>query len=403
MFLGALRVSLDDIEVGTLEYFENERQRFTFAPGYRAAFLTNRPILGQIFEDRFPEPIEVDGPICWFAHLLPQGVMRRWRSRLLSLDEDDAFRLLECLGEDLPGAVTLTPTRGLVRPRTPVVQERQEPVEPEETLRFSLAGAQWKLSARSEGTGLTTTARNGEKSFVAKFHAPEYPELPQCEFATMTWAAESGIVTPPFSLRSVDDFDVVPSQMPKGDGKVFVIERFDRRATGKVHIEDFGQILDLPPGNEQYNSTYEEIAAVLKWISSRESVAEFVRQLIFSICCGNGDAHVKNFSVMYGDGRNCTIAPAYDIVSTIQYPWIADELALPLGETRDFGSIAISSFEKLFANAGFDNAKGVAIVKETLDRISAGWNCSGVRENFSQKQQERIERHFQRLPLINGK
>ena len=68
----------------------------------------------------------------------------------------------------------------------------------------------------------------------------------------MSWARAAGLCTPEFTLRHVSDFDQIPEEMPTGDGKVFVIERFDRTHTGRVHIEDFGQILDRPPGHSQY-------------------------------------------------------------------------------------------------------------------------------------------------------
>ena len=106
---------------------------------------------------------------------------------------------------------------------------------------------------------------------IAKFHAPEYPGLPQCEFATMIWAKESGVETPNFELRSIADFDSVPDEMPTGDGTVFVIERFDRRDEKRIHMEDFGQILDRPPGDPQYHGTYEEIASVIRWIAPESS------------------------------------------------------------------------------------------------------------------------------------
>lgn len=44
-----------------------------------------------------------------------------------------------------------------------------------------------------------------------------------------------------------------------------------------------------------------------------------VRRLVVNILLGNGDAHLKNFSLIYRDPKKPDLAPAYDIVSTIQY------------------------------------------------------------------------------------
>ena len=105
----------------------------------------------------------------------------------------------------------LEPCESELRPKQTVTILRKEASETEASLfRFSLAGAQWKLSARSAGRGLTTRAKSGGTSCIAKFHSPEYPGLPQCEFATMSWARAAGLCTPEFTLRHVSDFDQIP-------------------------------------------------------------------------------------------------------------------------------------------------------------------------------------------------
>lgn len=396
----ALLVGVRGCDVGVLEHFEDESQRFSFCPQYLSALRAARPVLGQIFEDRYPNAIHVGGPICWFTHLLPQGVMRRWRCRLLGLDEDDSFGLLSALGKDLPGAVTLTPTASALASRRAVVARPPSVTAAEEgVLRFSLAGAQWKLSARSAGRGLTTTAAAGGTAYIAKFHAPEYPGLPRCEFATMNWARAAGLLVPPFDLRTVEDFDVIPEGLPTGDGGVFLSERFDRHGDQRIHMEDFGQILDRPPGDPQYHGGYEELAAVLRWIAP-ESAAEFLKQIVFNVLCGNGDAHLKNFSVVYHDGRNATLSPAYDLVSTIHYcPRGRENLALSLSGRKSFQSVALDSFQKLTSLFGFDTAAGRKLVSEAVRVTLDAWHRPEVREPFSAGQVERIGEHLTGLPL----
>lgn len=403
----ALAVSVGGVQVGILEHFEDERQRFSFSDRYVNALLNSRPVLGQIFEDRFPNGISVDGPLCWFAHLLPQGVMLRWRSRLLEIDEDDTFELLTQLGDDLPGAVTLIPCEPELSPTKSKPSESHvatdtdaTPAESEAALfRFSLAGAQWKLSARSSGRGLTTRALSGERSYIAKFHSPEYPGLPQCEFATMSWAQAAGVRTPEFSLRQASEFDQIPEDMPTGDGKAFVIERFDRTPTGRIHIEDFGQILDRPPGHAQYSGSYEEIASVIRWIAP-DSAEEFVKAVVFHVIAGNGDAHLKNFSVVYTDGRNAVLSPAYDIVSTMLYVKPGkEELALTLAGQRKFNCVNHDSFSQLFENLGLEQTIGNKIVNEFAETAIGAWTQGDIRSNYSELQIERLQSHIDSLPL----
>ena len=390
--MSALQVLLGDIEVGVLENFEDESERFTFAEGYLSAFIERRPILGQIFEDRFPDPITVGGPIAWFSHLLPQGAMRHWRSRLYGIDEDDSFSMLSYLGKNLPGAVILRPTNSSLG-RNRVVAKTLIKQQGNDRFRFSLAGAQWKMSARSSGRGLTTSAEALGREYIAKFHSPDYPDLPQCEFATMHWAKCVGLNTPEFELRSVGDIDDIPEGMPTGNGQVFVAARFDRANTRRTHMEDFAQILDRPTGNEQYRGSYEEIARVLRWISP-SSIDEFIRLVVFNLICGNGDAHLKNFSVLYDNGRDAALSPAYDLVSTIVYsPPSCPELALQLGGSDKFDSSASHRFYALLESAECDYEKGYQFIIDFARKVVDAWQLTSVKENYSSRHRERLELH----------
>ncbi|MCA9037913.1 MAG: type II toxin-antitoxin system HipA family toxin [Planctomycetaceae bacterium] len=391
----ALTVAVHGVEVGILEVFDEYCHRFTFSPAYTKRPVKHRPVLGQIFEDRMPSVIDVAGPMCWFSHLLPQGVMRTWRSRLLGLEVDDEFELLTYLGEDMPGAVTLTPGSSPVDRRN-ASPEKELAKNGDPRFKFSLAGAQWKLSAQSSGRGLTTQASGEGRSFIAKFDAPEFPNLPRCEFATMNWAKHSGILVPNFDLKTVSDFDELPDEFPTGSGDVFVIERFDRSDTGRIHVEDFGQILDRPPGQRQYQGSYEDIAKVISWICPQDKSA-FVNLLVFNVLCGNGDAHLKNFSVLYPDGRNARLAPAYDLVSTICfYSPNKEDLALALAGTKYFREIDKPSFAEILRILRLTDA---SIVDSALDRVMQSWNDEAVRGEFLPAHAERIDQHLTTLVL----
>jgi serine/threonine-protein kinase HipA len=396
----ALKVWLRDTEVGVLEQLDDERQRFSFCDVYTSSMMSSRPVLGQIFEDRFPQAISVDGPICWFSHLLPQGVMLRWRSQLLGLDETDTFSLLSLLGGDLPGAVRLTPGESILKPASfPPLSNLTTPAPGESLLRFSLAGAQWKLSARSAGRGLTTKAHSGGTACIAKFHSPDYPGLPHCEFATMFWARTAGLQTPEFSLRSVADFDQIPEEMPTGDGHVYVIDRFDRTETDRIHIEDFGQILDRPPGQHQFRGSLEEIGSVIRWIAPQSAV-EFLRTVVFHVIAGNGDAHRKNFSVIYRDGRHAELSPAYDIVSTVLYrPPGKEDLALTLNNQRSFAAVNLQSFIRLFDALQVERSVGESVVRDFARQALGAWYSPDVQANYTTEQVSLLGKHIGSVPL----
>ena len=128
----------------------------------------------------------------------------------------------------------------------------------------ALAGAQWKLSLREDDRGLVIPVVGESGSWIAKFHDPSLPGLPRVEFVTATWARASGIDVPTVRLGRCDEVVALPSGIPTGDGSVYLIERFDRASHGRrIHMEDFGQVLDRPPGQAQFTGSAELIAAVI--------------------------------------------------------------------------------------------------------------------------------------------
>lgn len=74
---------------------------------------------------------------------------------------------------------------------------------------------------------------------------------------------------------------------------------------------------------------------------------ELVRRIVFNLACGNADAHLKNWSLIYPDGRTARLSPAYDLVSVVAYSGYEDALGLSLGREKDPTRIGFSAFERL--------------------------------------------------------
>lgn len=225
----------------------------------------DRPALGQLFEDRRPDDVRTSGLPCWFAHLLPQGPWRRHLQRWAGLDADDNddLDLLIATGGDLPGAVVLSPAT----PRFAGPGAYAPPSPPGPGLCFSLAGAQTKLSVKSGERGLVVPVRGEAGAFIAKFHDPMFPGLPRLEHATTEWARQSGVRVHAVRLARASEFSELPPELPLGDHELLLATRFDRTAEARVHAEDFGQVLDRPPGDPQYSGSYEQIGKVLAAVS----------------------------------------------------------------------------------------------------------------------------------------
>jgi serine/threonine-protein kinase HipA len=393
--VNALEVRLGSVRVGLLERFDDEAYVFSFDPGWLT--MPDRPVLGQIFEDFRPREMPTSGLPCWFAHLLPQGPLRRVIARQAGVGEGDRFDLLAALGHDLPGAVELRPagSRSVRAPPSPA------PALPAGSpLRFSLAGAQWKLSVRQGDRGLTAPVIGESGHAIAKFQDPTYPGLPRVEFATMSWAAATGVRVPPFRRANLREFEALPDFIPTSEGEAFVIDRFDREKGGaRIHIEDFGQVLDHPPGDPQYHGKYEHLGAVLSALCPQD-FREFVERLAFCALCGNTDAHLKNWSLIYPDGRTPRLSPAYDLVASVLYvPPLDDGLALELAGRKRFENIDGASFRPLADACGFSFELVGEWARSTAERARAAFRDHASDWGFTDRERERLAAHQARVPL----
>ena len=398
--MSALEVRLGSVRVGLLEHFGEWDYSFSFDELW--LHRPDRPVLGQLFEDVKPREIESAGHLpCWFDHLLPApgGPLRRAITRQAGIDEDADFQMLELLGEDLPGAVVIVPghprlsrePRGVSAPAAP---------SPAGGLRFSLAGQQWKLSVRAQDDRLTLPVRGETGDWIAKFHSESYKDLPRVELATMSWAGLSGISVPPLRAAQMSEFVDLPRGIPGGDGTAFLIERFDRRPGGfRVHIEDLAQVLDRPHGEAIYEGPYENIAAILASLSP-DDLRPFCERLVFCALSGNTDAHLKNWSLIYPDGRHARLSPAYDLVATVLYvPPLDDELALSLGGSKRFEDVRVESFQSLarVAERSFDEV--APWVGQAAERVRTVWHEKGAELPYLPGERARLEKHMARVPL----
>ncbi len=83
------------------------------------------------------------------------------------------------------------------------------------------------------------------------------------------------------------------------------------------HIEDFAHVFGVYPEAKYRRASYGSFARVL-WLEAGEgAVVEYTRRLVFNVLIGNADAHLKNWSLIFSDGRMPRLAPAYDLVGTV--------------------------------------------------------------------------------------
>ena len=337
-----LEVFLGDVPVGVLFREAGGRFRFLFAEAY--AEMSNRPTLSLSYEAAPGElmslsPRAHSGRLPpFFSNLLPEGPLRDLLIRRSGVPRSDEFALLRALGEDLPGGVRVVDPGAEAGIATdPPAQHEQD--EPDAALRFSLAGIQLKMSAILKADGALTIPAGGVGGdWIVKLPARTMDSVPENEFAMMTLAGEIGIPVPEVRLVALRGVAGLPEEIGEWTEHGLAVRRFDRREGGvRVHMEDFAQVFGRFPESKYERHSYANIAAALARTTAdgRKEAMAFVRRAVFSALIGNGDAHLKNWSVLYDDPARPTLAPAYDLVSTIPY-LPRDRLALGFGGSKDF-------------------------------------------------------------------
>ena len=168
--------------------------------------------------------------------------------------------------------------------------------------------------------GLTIPAHGVGGSWIVKVPSAQFAAVPENEFVMLELARAVGLQVLTVRLLPVADIRGLPTDIARMKGSALAVERFDRAGgCRRIHMEDFAQVFGLFPEDKCGHRSYANIASVL-WAEAGEAdTYEFIRRLVFSVLIGNADMHLKNWSLLYPDGRAPILSPAYDFVSTLPY------------------------------------------------------------------------------------
>jgi serine/threonine-protein kinase HipA len=399
----SLRVLLGDLPVGTLALDRHDGCEFRLLESYKRAY--PRPVLGQAFLDDLDRVHRSRARVPpWFSNLLPEGPLRDLVAQEAGVSPSREFFLLRHLGEDLPGAVRIVADIA-----TGEAEEPDQPVEPgprretPDVWHFSLAGVQLKFSARRTGRGLTIPVSGRGGDWIVKLPDGRYPQVPETEYATMRWAEASGISIPEMELVDVVQIDGLPESIGDFRGqRALAVRRFDRSPDGsRVHVEDFAQILGLYPEQKYRRFNYETLANLVRSLSGDTGLDAFVRRLVFVVASGNGDAHHKNWSLLYRNGITAELSPAYDLVATIRYK-PDDRMALNLARSKRWEDVDLSVFRRLAEKIGYPEAPLVKLVQGAVEAIANAWHDSGKDFGYDHAARGILSKHMKRIPLFGG-
>lgn len=380
-----LRLTLHGRLIGHLAGFRNGRNTLRFADEYTGD--PGRPTFSLITHPAFPradknlsEPWTRNvklHPV--LSNLLPEGALRELIARGLKVHIDSEFSLFAWLGGDLPGALVATPMAPDEVPDSVLPARRGvKAVKFREGIgknRFSLAGVQMKFSMKKEDKRYTLSKEDVLGDWIIKTPFTGCRNVPLNEYTAMSLAAMAGIDIPEIRLVDLDGLDNLPRINLPDEKRAFAIKRFDRLEDGRVHMEDFAQTTATYPHDKYGSANYEQLGRMLYRYSGDglADICQFARRLLVNILLANGDAHLKNWSLMYHDRITPRLAPAYDILTTSVYIEEEREFALNLAGTKKWHVATMDHFRYWAGKAGVPWRAVRPHLDDVMDKARSLW------------------------------
>lgn len=153
-------------------------------------------------------------------------------------------------------------------------------------------------------------------SLIVKAASAAYPGLAANEYLCLSAAQRAGIAVPSFALSN--------------DGQMLIVDRFDiverQGSLERLGFEDIAALAGLRVrdvlSDRKYQGSYQRVAELLRQLQLHsDNLRRFFEQVAFSIMVRNGDAHLKNFGVLYRSSKEVWLAPMFDVVTTSIYKY----------------------------------------------------------------------------------
>ncbi|MDQ5984799.1 MAG: hypothetical protein CSYNP_00495 [Syntrophus sp. SKADARSKE-3] len=332
-----LDVYLQEQKIGRLCL--DEKRRFVFQ--YDAEWVRQKGAIPlslhlPLTEESYPD--DLSRP--FFSNLLPEAEIKRVIAQRLQISESNDFAMLNNIGGECAGAVSLLPS-GAAPTLKPGYRELNEkelheiiidlPRRPlmvgVEGMRLSLAGAQNKLPVYMEGDRIFIASGNAPSSHILKPPIRDLEDTVGNEAFCMMLAQNMGLSVPLVTIH-------------QGLDRLFIIARYDRSRDKdgrmvRLHQEDFCQALGYLP-DQKYETeggpSLKQCLALLQAKSIRPAADRMalLRWTIFNFLIGNADAHAKNLSMLFTD-RGPRLAPFYDLICTQVYPDLTGKQTMRIG------------------------------------------------------------------------
>jgi serine/threonine-protein kinase HipA len=276
----------------------------------------------------------------------------------------------------------------------------------EKTKRLSISGVQLKYSLKLEGKELILTEKGGE--YILKPIPPStliavQEQAPENEHLTMQIARQ--LFKIPVAENALIYFrDQTPA---------YITRRFDVKPDGFKYLqEDFAQISGKTKKNNgdhyKYSGTYEDIGHLIKEkVAAYPTVLEaFFKLVVFNYIFSNGDAHLKNFSLIQSEFGDYTLSKAYDLMCTVLHTPNESDTALDLYKDdissefyQKFGFYGKSNFEIFAERIGIMQRRAEAIINTVIsnedgvvDMINNSFLNAEIKSKYISHYKDKVKR-----------
>ena len=329
--------------------------------------------------------------------LLPEGQSRLAVAKGFDVLASDSYALIRAIGRDCAGAVVIQPADDPAPPAPSTL--RAEPLDESDIealvanlltaplgvgkrVRISLAGGLEKLLLTRMPDGSWGRPVDGTPStHILKPEIPRFPGTVENEAFCMRVARHLGLPVATVETTTV------------GSRKLLVVERYDRvvHADGtveRIHQEDFCQATSTLPDNkyeEDGGPSLRRIAALIQTVAAADALDDLLRAVTMNALIGNGDAHGKNLSLLHQPAGALTLAPLYDLLSTLHYG--DDQLAMYVDNVHRTNEVTAERIVNEATAWGLSRRDAAGIVDDLLERapdalVAARDETDGVSEQL---------------------
>ncbi len=373
------------------------------------------------------EPYSPELATPWFANLLPEDRQLEQISRLLGRSQSDVYGLLEEIGRETAGALSIGGPEPIEhadyrdlsdKELSEVIQRLPERplLAGEQDVTMSLAGAQTKLAVAVFGTKISLPLHGAASTHILKPESERLHATVENELLSMRLAERLKLQVAHASVGIAEN------------RRYLLVQRFDRKVTDGTHVrrkhqEDFCQTLGLYP-TQKYETRrgpgFKKLFEVINQYSRRSARdrLSLLDLAIFSCCIGDTDRHGKNFSLMLTGTGAPRLAPGYDLMSGLSYDGITRNLAMKIAGKNRAEYLGRRHWERFAKEVGLSpaatirrvNQLGTAVADEVIrlpsqlaEELPADRDALKLFASNIQQQATRVATNAEKAPSAKSK